>query len=375
MASGQGKRRVFHVGAPDAGRGRRLPFAEARARKRQRRALLTLAQRRQIRRRESLARWAGALVVVLLVVVWFAPPTHALLIPARLSRPPVASPIPDAHTPPAVRYALRYGSAYAFPNLRKSPAHGAPVIHARAAFLFDPVSGTLFYQKNANAVYPAAGLAKIMTLLLAMDTPDLDQSVTIGADAAALVNSQNSAMRLSAGEQVSMRDLLYGLMVAGGNDAALAIADAVGGDEPTFVAMMNAQAQQRGLWRTRFASADGANSGDVTSASDMARLAALALAQPGVLPFTAIRHIVIPKTATHKAYALTGDNNLLPGGNSPYPGANGVRTGYTPSADYCLAFSARVNGHTLVGVVLGERSDQARLADAFALLNWGFAQE
>ncbi len=64
-------------------------------------------------------------------------------------------------------------------------------------------------------------------------------------------------MRLSAGERVSMRDLLYGLIVAGGNDAALAIADAVGGDEPTFVAMMNAQAQQRGLWRTRFASAAG----------------------------------------------------------------------------------------------------------------------
>ncbi len=113
----------------------------------------------------------------------------------------------------------------------------------------------------------------------------------------------------------------------------------------------------------------------MTSASDMARLAALALAQPGVLPFTSIRHIVIPKTATHKAYTLYGDNNLLPGGNSPYPGADGVRTGYTPAAGYCLAFSARVNGHTLVGVVLGERTDQARLADAFALLNWGFAQE
>ncbi len=111
----------------------------------------------------------------LLVVVWFAPPTHALLIPARLSRPPVASPIPDAHTPPALRYTLGYGAAFAYPNLRTPPAHGAPVIHARAAFLFDPVSGTLFYQKNANAVYPAAGLTKIMTLLLALDTPDLDQ--------------------------------------------------------------------------------------------------------------------------------------------------------------------------------------------------------
>lgn len=368
-------RRLFRVGSPNAGLERWLPLATARARRAERRSWLTLAQRRRIRRRESGLRWGSALVVALAAVVWFTPPTHALLIPAALSRPPVASPIPNTRTPPIIHYSLRNGSMWAYPDLRIYSGRGAPTVRARAAFLFDPQTGVLYYRKNANTVYPVAGLTKIMTLLLAMDAPSLDQPVTVGPDAAALANSQNSAMGLSAGERVSLRALLYGLVVSGGNDAALTIADAVGGDEPTFVALMNNQAAQLGLWRTHYASPDGADPGDVASASDLARLAALVMARPGAVSFTSVRTVSIAKTATHQAYKLVSDNNLLPGGNSPYPGAVGVRTGYTDSAGYCLAFAARDNGHLLVGVVLGDPTDQARLADAFALLNWGFAQE
>lgn len=368
-------RRQFRIGAPDAGLGRWLPFAAARARRAERRSRLTLAQRRRIRRRESTARWGSVLLVALVATVWFAPPTHAILAPPALSRPPVAPQIPDTHTPPSVHYTLRNGSLWTYQNLRVTSARGAPAVRARAAFLLDPQTGALYYQKNANVAYPVAGLAKIMTLLLAMDAPSLDQPVTIGSDAAAFANSQNSAMGLRAGEQVPLRELLYGLVVSGGNDAAWAIADSVGGDEPTFVTLMNTQAAQLGLWRTRFTSPAGANPGDVSSAGDMARLAALAMARPGVQSFTSVRSVAFAKTATHGAYRLVSDNNLLPGGNSPYPGAVGVRTGYTDSAGYCLAFAARNNGHLLVGVVLGDPTDQARLADAFALLNWAFAQE
>jgi serine-type D-Ala-D-Ala carboxypeptidase (penicillin-binding protein 5/6) len=90
---------------------------------------------------------------------------------------------------------------------------------------------------------------------------------------------------------------------------------------------------------------------------------------------TSTWHATIPRTATHKAFALWSSNDLLPSGSAPYLGANGVKTGYTESALYCLAFSARRQGHLLVGVVLGDPTAAARDIDAHALLDWGFAQE
>src|SRR6185312_13553910 len=108
--------------------------------------------------------------------------------------------------------------------------------------------------------------------------------------------------------------------------------------------------------------------------SDMAKLAALVVARPDATAITSAYTYVIPQTPAHKLFTLHSENDLLQGGAAPYPGANGVKTGYTAGAQYVMAFSVVSNGHLLVGVLLGEPSTQARNADAHALLDWGFAQ-
>lgn len=370
-------KRRFHIGPPENSPLAALPFQLVFERRRPKRQVtLTLAHRRQFQRLSLIFGVVCVMLAVLVSGLLLNPSTHDTLFPP----PPVSA--ADAALSQVGPYsasgnAIHADAAAPFTTLQPyAAANGSPApdTQAQAAYLFDPQSGVILYQKDADTSYPAASLTKVMTLLLAIDSPQLDQTVTVGPDAAALVNSNNSYMDLSAGEQLTVRELLYGLIVAGGNDAALAIADAVGGDEASFVAMMNLRARQLGLAHTHFVSADGVDSGNVTSASDMAKLSALVMQRPGVEPITSAYQYTIPQTATHKLYKLQGGNDLLTGGGAPYAGADGVKTGYTDAAQYCMAFSARVNGRLLIGVLLGEPSPQTRDADAHALLDWGFKQ-
>lgn len=263
-----------------------------------------------------------------------------------------------------------------FPSLQAYiPAAGSkpPAVQAASAFVFDPDRGIVFFQKDADQPRPLASTTKVMTLLLASRF-NLDQTVTVGPDAAALVNGDNSYMGVSAGEQLTLRDLLDGLVVASGNDAAVAIADQVGGTEARFVAMMNRQAWLLGLNQTHFVSPDGLDDGNRASARDLAVLSAVALQDPDVERITSTRHLKIPQTSTHKAYEMWNGNDLLAGGAAPYPGVIGVKTGYTTEAMYCMAFAARLQGHLIVGVVLGAPSSAARAGDAHALLDWAAQQ-
>lgn len=250
-----------------------------------------------------------------------------------------------------------------------------PAIKAVAAFVFDPDRGLIFYEKNAGEQRSMASTTKIMTLLLAVEDGNLDQMVTVGPDAAALVNSDNSYMGLSAGEQLTLRDLLYGLALPSGNDAAVAIADAIGGSVPSFVAMMNERAQELGLAQTFYVSPDGLDDGNHTTARDLAVLAAIAVQRPEIAQITSTLHEIIPRTSTHKAYDLWSGDDLLSGARSPYPGALGVKPGFTYAAAYCQAFAARRHGHLIVGAVLGDRTWEDRISDMRALLDWGFQQD
>jgi D-alanyl-D-alanine carboxypeptidase len=372
------KKRRFRVGATDASPWNMFPFQVTVERKRSRRRItLTLAQRRQLRRLGVIFGSLCALIAVIVGALLLIPSTRAALFPQASHASAPSAPLTASGPYGASNQALHYGASLPFTTLQTHvSASGAPApsIQAESAFVFDPERGWILYQKNADTSYPAASLTKVMTLLVAIDSAPLDQEVTIGPDAAALVNSNNSYMGVSAGERLTMRELLYGLIVSGGNDAALAIADAVAGNKASFVAMMNVRARQLGLTHTHFVTPDGVDANDVTSASDMAKLSALAIMRPGVEQITSTFQYVIPQTATHKLFNLQGGNDLLPGGGSPYPGANGVKTGYTAEAQYCMAFSARSQGHLIVGVILGDPSAQARVADAHALLDWGFAQ-
>ncbi len=251
-----------------------------------------------------------------------------------------------------------------------------PSVTAPMAYVFDPDSGFVYYAKDADREHPMASTTKVMTLLLALERGSLDQTITIGPDAAALVNPDSSYMGVSAGEKLTLRDLLYGLVLPSGNDAAVAIADALGGNVDKFVAMMNDRAKSLGLTHTHYSSPNGLDDTDnYTSARDLAVLSADVLRIPEAVTITSALHYSIPKTDTHKSYELQTGNDLLSGARSPYPGAIGVKPGFTYGAMFCMSFAARRHGRLIVGAVLDEPSWQVRIDDMRALLDWGFEQE
>jgi serine-type D-Ala-D-Ala carboxypeptidase (penicillin-binding protein 5/6) len=252
-----------------------------------------------------------------------------------------------------------------------------PKVTAPDAFLFDADTGAVYYAKNADDQRQMASCTKIMTILLAVERGNLSQMVTIGQDAAAFVRPDSSFMGVSAGEKLTLNDLLYGLILPSGNDAAVAIADDISGSVPSFVALMNQRAQELGLTHTHFVTPNGLDltqDGHHTSARDLAVLAAVAMKNPEIAKVTSTIEYRIPKTATHKAYDLVTGNDLLPGARSPYVGAIGVKPGYTGLAGFCQAFAAIRHGHLIVGAVLDEPSWQVRIVDMRALLDFGFAQ-
>ena len=256
------------------------------------------------------------------------------------------------------------------------PFGAQPSVAARAAFLFDADTGLILYSKDASEKLPQASCTKIMTALIALERLPLNQIITVGADAHALVNLDSSYMGLSTGEKLTLRDLLYGLVLPSGNDAAVAIADGVAGSVPAFVALMNQRAQQLGLTHTHFENPHGLNaSGHYTSAHDLALLSAFALRNSTFRKVVSTRRYNIPATSAHKGYQLVSGNDLLGGALSPYPGAIGVKPGYTGLAGFCMAFAAIRHGHMIVGAVLRDPSWRVRIVDMRALLDWGFQQE
>ncbi len=255
------------------------------------------------------------------------------------------------------------------PTATPKPPPPAPTIHAAAGILMDLDDGSLLFKAHENDQLPMASTTKIMTALIALRRGKLDQPVTIGADAVAEGAGDNSHMGVSEGEVLSLEDLLYGLLLPSGDDAAVAIADAIGGSVPGFVTMMNAEAKIMGLTHTHYVNPDGLDAdGHYTSASDLLKLTRRALAIPEFdLIVNTVEH-KIPATAQHNKHDLFTTNALI----DNYPGADGIKTGTTPGAGYCLVFSATRNSGQLVGVLLGDPNDQARYQDAQALLDWGF---
>ena len=251
-----------------------------------------------------------------------------------------------------------------------------PDVAARAAFVYDAGLGFVYYTKNADVELPQASCTKVMTALLAVEHGSLDQIVKVGADAHALVRDDSSFMGLDAGEKLTLRDLLYGLVLPSGNDAAVAIADAIGGSVPNFVAMMNARAKELGLTHTHFVNPHGLGApGHYTTARELALLSGAAMKNPDLVTIMSTLRYHIPKTTTHKAYDLVSGNDLLSGARLPYPGAIGVKPGYTGDAGYCQAFAAIRHGHLIVGAVLDEPTWQVRMVEMRTLLDWGFEQE
>ena len=240
-----------------------------------------------------------------------------------------------------------------------APVSAAVPTSAKSTILMDAATGRVLEEQNADARCPVASTTKIMTGLLVCEAGELDREVCVPPEAAGV---EGSSMYLKAGERLTVRDLLYGLMLRSGNDAAAALAIAEAGSVPAFVERMNERAAQLGLHGTHYANPHGLDSEEnYSTARDLARLTRCALENE------TFRAVVSAKSVTAAGRTLTNHNKLL----WQYPGAIGVKTGYTRSAGRILVSAAERDGRRLIAVTIADPDDWA---DHARLLDYGFAR-
>lgn len=215
---------------------------------------------------------------------------------------------------------------------------------AQAYAVLDADTGVLLDGANETQQLPMASTTKIMTGLLAAESGNLQQIVTVSAASAGV---EGSSMYLKQGEQLPLQEVLYGLMLCSGNDAAECIAENLGGRD-AFVRRMNERAQQLGLSNTHFDNPSGLDGKTHhTTAQELAQLAAAALKNP------VFAKVVATQSHTSGTRTMVNHNKLL----RMYPDAVGVKTGYTMTAGRCLVSAARRNGRTVVAVTLHDKDD------------------
>jgi serine-type D-Ala-D-Ala carboxypeptidase (penicillin-binding protein 5/6) len=230
-----------------------------------------------------------------------------------------------------------------------------PAVGAMAALVIDLDSGQTLYARKPNQPLPPASTAKLMTALVTVKHANVDDRVTVSAHAA---GTPGSRMGLVSGETLTVRDLLYGLLLPSGNDAAVALAEHVAGSQEAFVRLMNETGAALGLKNTTFANPHGLDDpAQMSTAADLAVMAQAAFAYP------LLARIVATPTAQIAGRTLTNTNELL----GAYQGADGVKTGTTDAAGECLVASVTRNGHRLLVIILHSAD---RYADARTLLDY-----
>jgi D-alanyl-D-alanine carboxypeptidase (penicillin-binding protein 5/6) len=256
------------------------------------------------------------------------------------------------------------------------PRASAPRIGARSAFLMNAMTGEIYLSVNADTPVAIASTTKIMTALAAIQfSPSLDLPVKVGQDAVAMNTNGNSVAFLKLGDTITLRDALYALLLPSGDDAAVAVADAVAGSQARFVGLMNLEAALLGMRHTRYVNVHGLDEdGHYSTARDLTLLADYAMANADFRTVVSTARHVLPATALHRDYTWDTTNTLLTK-TDHYDGIEGVKTGHTENAGYCLVFKAAHTDRRLVGVVLGEKTDAGRFTDATALLDWGFGAQ
>jgi D-alanyl-D-alanine carboxypeptidase (penicillin-binding protein 5/6) len=243
-------------------------------------------------------------------------------------------------------------------------------LDAKAAYMIDADTGAVLYAYNEHEKMQPASLAKIMTFYLALDAmkngkvaPATD--VTISEKAWRLsMDDTVSRMFLSVGQKVPVNDLLYGLMVSSGNDAAVALSEYIGGSTDAFTQMMNDKAKAIGLKETHFDNPDGLpEEGEFTTAADMVALAhSLVRHHPEALTYTSAKQFTFDKISQPNF------NRLL----LHDPRVNGIKTGHVNEAGYHLVASAASNGMNLLSAVLGAPSEERRMTETEKLIEWAF---
>ncbi len=236
-------------------------------------------------------------------------------------------------------------------------------LSARSAVLIDSASGRLLYEKNGFERLPMASTTKIMTAVLTLENLPLTAKVRVSPVAAGV---EGSSIWLETGEELTVEEMLYGLMLNSGNDAAVALAEAVAGSVDAFVTLMNARARELGLFNTSFETPNGLDGdGHYTTAFDLAALTRHALTLPRFREIVGTKQKTIPWAGHEWDRSLKNHNKLL----WRYEGCTGVKTGYTKKAGRCLVSSAVRGGRELIAVTLNAPSDWE---DHAKLLDHGF---
>lgn len=245
------------------------------------------------------------------------------------------------------------------------PVQGVPLISASAAVLMDQKTGQVLFAKNPDWQRPPASTTKIMTAVLTLQMADLRDEVLISQRAA---RTPGSSMYLRPGQRYRVRDLLYGLMLCSGNDAAVALAEHIAGNEEEFVSLMNRQAALLGAAHTTFANPHGLPApGHCSTALDLARITRYALGIPRFAQLVSTVQTTVFDPVERKEYKIHNKNRLL----WEFAGADGVKTGYTRAAGRCLVASATRHGRQVIAVVL----DAPRMwEDTRKLLTYGLEE-
>ena len=236
-------------------------------------------------------------------------------------------------------------------------------VSAYSAILIEASTGRILYEENADEKRPMASTTKIMTAILALENCDTDEIVVVSENASGI---GGSSIWLSVGEHMALSDMLFGLMLSSGNDAAVAIAEHVAGSVDEFVAMMNAKAVEIGAYNTNFANPNGLPADDhYTTAYDLSLICAYAMCNDYFCEIVKTQYKTIPWEGHEWDRVVKNKNKLL----WNYEGGNGIKTGFTDAAGRCLCAAARRDGMQLIAVVLNAPD---MFNDCTRLLDYGF---
>ena len=260
-------------------------------------------------------------------------------------------------------------SAHKLVIIPQDTDHPAPPVLATSAYLLDADTGTTLYAYNPFLHLPMLSTTKLMTASLAVEQGNLDQRITITnamSNDISQLSADSALFGVKKGETYTLRDLLYGLLFVSGNDAAIAIADALGGNLHNFVAQMNQKASQLGMYDTHFVNPHGLlDNGQYSSAHDLALLGRYSMSLPVLHSISGQNAYHIPAGGNHPERFLINENQFM----WWYPGVDGGKTGYDNSKDFIQVMSVTRNQHHLIGVVMHTNNWWTDMRD---LMNWGF---
>ena len=244
--------------------------------------------------------------------------------------------------------------------------------NASSVIVLEPTTGEIIYERNSHERRHPASMTKVMTMLLVMEAIEKgiikwEDMITVSSNASSMGGSQ---ILLETGEQMSVYDMFKGLSVASGNDAAVALAEKIAGTEEMFVKMMNDKAKELGLKDTNFKNSHGLDEANhYSTAYDMAMMAKELVKHEKVFEFTSIYEDYLRK-GTDRSFWLVNTNKLV----RFYKGVDGLKTGYTAEAGFCITATANINDMRIIAVVMGEPDSDTRNKDVSSIFDYVYAQ-